>query len=82
MLAFKKRFELDAGQMSTAESVHAELLERAKGYMAARGDALAAVAPRERPAHEAYEPIRQLFMELQDRLSAIPTTSQRRRSRE
>ena len=79
VLDCQKRFNLDSGQMSTAESIHAELLDRAKCYAEAHADTLKAIPARERAAHEAYEPIRSLFGELQSRLDAIPTTSQRDR---
>jgi len=82
VLDFENRFNLDAAQLSTAESIHAELLERANGYAEIHSETLKAVAPRERATHEAYEPIRLLFVELRERLDAIPTTAQRDRSRQ
>jgi len=77
---FKKRFELDAGQANTADSVHAELLNRANRYLGAHADTLDKVPVSDRDAHEAYEPIRSLYRELQERLAAIPTSSQRLRA--
>ncbi|UCC31695.1 MAG: hypothetical protein JSU86_05325, partial [Phycisphaerales bacterium] len=68
VLDFEKRFKLDAGQMSATESIHTELRDRATGYAKAHSETLKAVAPRERAAHEAYEPIRLLFVELRERL--------------
>ncbi len=79
VLDFEKRFNLDAGQMSTAESIHAELLERANHFSKTRAESLQSVPTRQRGTHESYEPIRQLFLELKSRLDAIPTTSQRNR---
>jgi hypothetical protein len=35
------------------------------------------VAPKERAAHPAFEPLRALFAEFQTRLEAIPTTAQK-----
>ncbi len=63
--------------MSTAESIHAELLDRAERYAEAHADTLEAIPAPERATHEAYEPIRSLFGELQSRLDSVPTTSQR-----
>ena len=77
VLDFKKRFNLDAGQMSAAESIHAELRERANRYANAHSETLKTVLPSERSTHEAYEPIRLLFVELRERLDGIPTTAQR-----
>ncbi len=79
VLDCEKRFNLDAGQMSTADSIHAELLDRADRYAKAHADTLEAIPARERASHEAFEPIRSLFGELQSRLDVIPTTSQRDR---
>lgn len=77
LLDFQKRFSLDAGQMGTAESVHAELLLRANRYIETRAGALKTVPVAKRATHEAYDPLRSLFEEFQSRLDAIPTSSQR-----
>ncbi len=77
---FKKRFELDAGQANTADSVHEELLDRANRYLRTHADTLDKVPRSDRDTHEAYEPIRSLYRELQERLAAIPTSSQRLQS--
>lgn len=82
ILDFEKRFDLDAGQMSTAESIHAELFDRATGYLESYAEQVQAVPKDERATHEAYDPVRMLFSELQSRLDALPTTSQRSRSGE
>ena len=76
----ERRFKLDAGQMSTAESIHEELLDRADSYVQMHAAALKTIPVRERGTHEAYEPVRKLFVELKSRLDAIPTTSQRYRA--
>ncbi|MGD2108977.1 MAG: hypothetical protein PVI86_06250 [Phycisphaerae bacterium] len=73
----KAQLQLDPGQVDTAESIHAELVERARACIVARSDVLAAVPTAERKTHEAYEPVRALFAEFQDRLDAILTSSQR-----
>ncbi len=77
VLDFRDRFRLDAGQMSTAWSVHGEMVERAAAYAESRTEALSKVPAGQRSAHEAYQPIRELFAELQDRLDALPTRAQR-----
>jgi hypothetical protein len=77
VLEFERRFHLDAGQKSTAESIHGELVERADDYSKTHRDELRAVPMQERATHPAYEPIRGLFAELQARLDALPTTVQR-----
>jgi len=76
VLEFEKRFQLDAGQKSTAQSIHAELVERAGDYAKTHREELRAVPMQERMTHAAYEPIRALFAELQARLDALPTTAQ------
>jgi hypothetical protein len=80
VLQLQERFKLDPGQVTTAESLHAELFERAKAYVDKHADTLKQVPPGERDTHAAYEPIRTLFDELNSRLDAIPTTSQRIRN--
>lgn len=77
VLQFEKRFDLDAGQKSTAESIHGELAERAGDYSKTHRDELSPVPVTERETHPAYEPICAMFTELQARLDALPTTGQR-----
>jgi len=77
VLQFEIRFDLDAGQRSTAESIHGELVERAGDYSKTHREELLAVPVAERAAHAAYEPICAMFFELQIRLDALPTTAQR-----
>jgi len=77
VLDVKKRYRLDAGQMTTAESIHAELVARATTYASRDGDRLLSIPEADRAVHPAYEPIRDLFQELRDRLDAVPTTAQR-----
>lgn len=77
VLEVKRRYHLDAGQMTTAESIHAELVARATTYASRDGHRLLNIPEAERAAHPAYEPIRDLFQELKDRLDAVPTTAQR-----
>ncbi len=77
LLHVERRFALDAGQKMTAESIHAELLDRATDYSKSHRPELDPVPAADRPTHSAYEPIRAMFAELQQRLEALPTTSQR-----
>jgi len=77
VLDFQARFGLDAGQQTAAKSIHDELVLRAGDYASTRMDTLKAIGLNERSTHEAYAPIRVLFAELQARLDAIPTSSQR-----
>ncbi len=78
----EQRFQLDGGQMNTAESIHSELFERAEQYIENHADELNLVPQRERMAHSAFEPVRELFTELMERLEAIPTSSQRQQAGE
>lgn len=77
VLDFQKRFDLDLGQMSTAESIHTELSTLANHYINAHTDMLKTISLVERMSHEAYEPVRSLFREFRSRLDAIPTSRQR-----
>ncbi len=72
-----RKYRLDAGQMDTAWSIHAELVERAGRFSKLRAAELAAVPTTQRPTHEAYRPIRELFGELRERLESLPTSAQR-----
>jgi len=73
----KERFGLDAGQVTTAESIHQELLERSENYVATKREPLAAVPVSARSAHPLYIPLRELHTELMERLNAIPTSAQK-----
>ncbi len=73
-------YDLTAGQMTTAWSVHAETVARANAYILTHAKRLQPVPISERSTHTAYSPIRFFFKELQDRLEAIPTTAQRKQS--
>jgi hypothetical protein len=77
VLDFQKRFKLDPGQKTTANSIHAELLARANSYISAHAERLDKVARRDRAEDQAYEPIRGLFEELKERLDALPRSAQR-----
>jgi hypothetical protein len=73
----EQRYQLDGGQMSTAESIHAELFDRGEQYIESHSEELSQVPQRDRLAHNAFGPVRELFAELVARLEAIPTSSQR-----
>ncbi len=77
VVEFQVRFQLDPGQKTTAESIHAELVRRAGDYGTRNRELTAAVPAQERATHAAYEPVRAMFAELQMRLDALPTTAQR-----
>ncbi len=77
VLDFKERFDLDLGQMSTAESIHIEVSTLANHYISAHTEMLKTIPLVERMTHEAYEPVRSLFGGFRSRLDAIPTSSQR-----
>lgn len=72
-------YRLNPGQVDSTKSIHDELFRRAQRYTDAYGHVLHAVPPRQRAQHEAFGPIRSMFEELEARLEAIPTQSQRRR---
>lgn len=80
VIEYRERFSLDSGQMDTARSILAELVERAERYSNGRREALATVPPVERATSPAFEPIRELFKELRERLDALPTSRQREAS--
>ena len=77
LLEVRNRYKLDSGQMSTAWSIHGELVERAAAYAEGRSEELTKVPAGERSTHDAYQPIRGLFAELRERLEALPTSSQK-----
>lgn len=77
VLELKEQFKLDPGQQDTAESIRAELVERARAYVKSRAATLQKVPVTERKTHEVFEPVFTLFSEFKSRLEAIPTTSQR-----
>jgi hypothetical protein len=74
---FSRRYAFDPGQVTSAKSIHDELLVRALNYQEMHEAELKSVLLAERAEHERFEPIRVLFLELQERLQAIPTTTQR-----
>ena len=77
---FIARYQLDPGQTKAAESILVELVARAQPYRAA-----VAAPPPSSPAsaptaEQASKRLREMFAELQTRLSRIPTEAQRRRA--
>ncbi len=77
---FIARFQLDDAQANAAWSILREVQGRADDYRRLHRDELAAVSATDAATSPAYEPIRQLFAELQTRLDRIPTTAQRQRA--
>lgn len=77
VVEIEEKYKLDPGQVSTVESIHEELLERAEAYRASRRETLDAIPVAERSTHDGYAFVRETFAELRDRLSSIPTTAQR-----
>ncbi|MBI1824762.1 MAG: hypothetical protein HY287_06480 [Planctomycetes bacterium] len=73
----RKKYQFDPAQSSSADSIHAELLERATAYLMKHADTLGSVPVGMRAQNSEFEPIRQLFAELKDRLEFLPTTGQR-----
>ncbi|MFQ5590857.1 MAG: hypothetical protein ACE5HE_06830 [Phycisphaerae bacterium] len=72
-----RRFSFNRGEMSTAWSVHSELVDRGNTYILTHAEQVKAVPNSDRSTSEVYAPVRTLFQELKDRLEAIPTTAQR-----
>ena len=77
VLETAERFDLNEGQMTAAKSMHAEMIARANTYILAHSARLKPVPTGERGSHQAFAPIRLLFLELRHRLAAMPTTAQR-----
>ncbi len=80
VVEFRRKYGLEKGQVTTADSIHSELLARATNYVEDHAVALQAVPAEQRVEHEAYKPIVDLFGQLKERLDAIPTTAQRQRA--
>lgn len=74
---FGERFKLDAAQIEAAESIRAELVERAQRYLAAHQAEVAAIEPRLRDEHSLLRPVIDLFENMKTRLDAIPRREQR-----
>lgn len=74
---FRKKYNLDAGQIAAVESIHAELLLRANDYLEQHKEKLLPIPEDKRDADPGFEPIKQWFKELQERLDAVPTSLQR-----
>lgn len=82
VLEAKRKFTLDAGQFTSARSIHDELAARAVDYSKSHQEALIAVPVTERFNHPLYAPICSLFNEMRERVDALPTTAQRRQAGE
>ncbi len=75
--AFVERYQLDRGQRTAAESILAELVERANAYLQTRADRISQVPPQDRAVAPAFGPVRAMFDELRARVERIPTCSQK-----
>jgi len=78
----KEHFQFDASQFNTAESIHSEVAGRAREYMKSRKESLEAIRFADRATHAEYAEIRALFEGLQERLDALPTSTQRETARD
>jgi len=76
----RKKYQFDAAQSSSADSIHTELVERADAYLESHADTMGGVPVAMREKNPDFEPIRQLFGELKDRLDFLPTSGQRETS--
>jgi hypothetical protein len=88
---FAARFDLDAAQKTSANSVLTDVKQRAQAYLDSHEEEFKQLrrgpeaAPPSEPdvalarRQELAEPLKQLFAELQDRLNNIPTEAQRAR---
>ena len=80
VIDFRGRFQLDKGQVTTADSILSELVGRAASYIEDHAATLQVIPAEQRGKHEVYQPVRDLFDQLCERLDAIPTTAQRQRA--
>lgn len=73
---FIAEYKLNPAQAESARSIHDELVERATDFV--KTHSLLTKIPRnQRETHDSFQPIRDLFEQLQTRLNALPTTAQR-----
>ncbi|MHC5108280.1 MAG: hypothetical protein ACYTHJ_00200 [Planctomycetota bacterium] len=77
VVEFKNAFDLDAGQVTTIESIHTEMLRRATAYERSRREEMARVPEKERADHEVYAPLVDYFLEMTDRFDAVLRSGQR-----
>jgi hypothetical protein len=74
---FVARHDLDAGQRDAIHSILSELEARAANFRARHADELDAVPKGQRENSAAYQPLRDMFDELQRRAEALLTGTQR-----
>lgn len=72
-----QRFSFDAAQIKAADSILAELVERADRHLLAQRKVLDAVDPAARASHEAMKPVLDLFESLKYRLDALKRREQK-----
>ncbi|MGB0715911.1 MAG: hypothetical protein ACPGXK_08535 [Phycisphaerae bacterium] len=77
LVAFKRDYGLSNGQITTAESIHNEMTRRAVTFRQLRRDRLGRIPAAERSKHPDYEPILDIFAELQERLDGLLSDAQR-----
>lgn len=73
---FIEKHRLAAGQRKAVESILAEMVARARDYRQAHAEELDAIAASRRAAAPEFDPIRDMFGELQARAEALLTTTQ------
>lgn len=73
----RNRYAYDTAQSDAAESIHLELVARARSYVARHAEEIRAVPPADRSAHAVLQPVCAVFSELQQRLDGLPTSAQR-----
>ncbi|MCK6463429.1 MAG: hypothetical protein KJ057_01095 [Phycisphaerae bacterium] len=72
-----QRFSFDAAQIKAADSILAELAERADRHLLAQRKVLDTVDPAARASHEAMKPVLDLFESLKTRLDALKRREQK-----
>jgi len=77
---FIRKYHLDPGQTTAAESILVELTDRADSYLRTNPANLANPNAAGRPDRDPLAPVRAMFAELKARLERIPTAAQRARA--
>ncbi len=73
-----ERYDLDEAQRNTCRTVHKDKFDRAAAYAKSHEADLTAIPLGERAKRAEFEPIRNVFAELQNQLKSIPTPKQER----
>lgn len=77
VIRFEEQFDLDVGQKSTAESILVELRVRAEDYLRSYDNQMKTAPKDSRGSEERLAPVRAIYQELNERLDAVLTSSQR-----